>query len=136
MSRFYVSAGGQAKTEATRRGGTKSGVYSHTRGWHIGVRVNGHVNDAGEDEFDVYLTGGSRDAFGDRLIRTLTEKELTEPEKKIKVEVRGGAAYCDDPRVEIVDYDNQADDPCEDCRKYGETVCGNDTTNFSCFERR
>ena len=29
---------------------------------------------------------------------------------KIIVEVRGGVAYCNDPRVEIIDYDNLEDE--------------------------
>ena len=28
---------------------------------------------------------------------------------KITVEVQGGVAYCDDPRVEIIDHDNRED---------------------------
>ncbi len=31
--------------------------------------------------------------------------ELDSTQDKIIVEVRGGVAYCDDPNVEIVDYD-------------------------------
>ena len=30
-----------------------------------------------------------------------------EPMSKIKVNVQGGVAYCDDPRVEIIDHDYQ-----------------------------
>ena len=29
--------------------------------------------------------------------------------RKIKVHVRGGVAYCDDARVEIIDHDNRED---------------------------
>ena len=32
--------------------------------------------------------------------------KLIEGKDKIIVEVRGGVAYCDDERVEIIDYDN------------------------------
>jgi len=31
----------------------------------------------------------------------------------IRVEVRGGVAYCDDPRVTIIDHDNQEEDADE-----------------------
>jgi hypothetical protein len=32
--------------------------------------------------------------------------------KPIKVEVLGGVAYCDDPRVKIIDYDNEKVNHC------------------------
>ena len=32
---------------------------------------------------------------------------------KIIVEVSGGVAYCDDPRVQIIDHDDQEDEPAE-----------------------
>ena len=43
--------------------------------------------------------------------------ELLEP-GKIIVTVEGGIAYCDDPRVEIIDHDNRedADDRVDDRR--------------------
>jgi len=34
-------------------------------------------------------------------------KLLTKLKGKIRVDVRGGVAYCDDPCVEIVDHDNR-----------------------------
>lgn len=34
-------------------------------------------------------------------------RAYTDPDEKITVEVRGGVAYCDNPRVKIIDYDNQ-----------------------------
>jgi hypothetical protein len=28
------------------------------------------------------------------------------------------------------------EDPCESCKKLGETICGNDTTKHSCWEEK
>ena len=39
--------------------------------------------------------------------RFLIDKDAAVPLPCIKVEVRGGIAYCDDPRVEIIDHDNR-----------------------------
>jgi len=58
MSRFYGSLQGN-RGEATRQGTPASGIAAHPRGWNVGVRVEGYVNDAGADEFAVYITGGS-----------------------------------------------------------------------------
>lgn len=33
-----------------------------------------------------------------------------------------------------VESDNDPDDPCESCRKLGETICGNDTEYHRCYE--
>ena len=58
MAHFYASANGSAQTSATRQGTKDSGIESHTRGWNLGVRVDGRrIN--GEDSFLVKLTGGS-----------------------------------------------------------------------------
>lgn len=45
-------------------------------------------------------------------------------EKKIVVEVRGGVAYCDDPRVQIIDHDN----------KVGEVVVMQDMLDTNGFD--
>ena len=58
MSRFYGSLNGN-RGMATRQGTAKSGMQSHTRGWNIGAEVNCYVNDQGQDEVQVVLTGGS-----------------------------------------------------------------------------
>lgn len=58
MSRFYGSLKGN-RGEATRQGTPKSGITSHTRGWHIGARVACFVGDNGEDLIAINLTGGS-----------------------------------------------------------------------------
>lgn len=56
MSRFYSSIQGH-RGEATRQG--YRAINGHIRGWNIGVKVRGYINDQGEDEFEVILTGGS-----------------------------------------------------------------------------
>ena len=57
MSRFYGSLRGSAKTLATRRGNTASGITGHIRGWDIGVEVASF--DGESDGFHVYVTGGT-----------------------------------------------------------------------------
>ena len=59
MSRFYGSLQG-SRGEATRQGTAKSGITSHTRGWDIGAHVTCWVNENGQDEVTIRLTGGSR----------------------------------------------------------------------------
>lgn len=77
MSRFYASIDGQAETQATRRGGKKSGIGGHIRGWDIGVKVYGFVDaETGEDTFQVYLTGGSNGTTNEKPIGMFTAKDL------------------------------------------------------------
>ena len=57
MARFYASIKGQAKTEATRRGGPKSGIEGHIRGW---------------------LTAGSKSMKASKHIGRFTEKDIEE----------------------------------------------------------
>ena len=60
MAHFYVSAGGQAKTTATRCGTKSSGVHAHTRGYDVGVYTHALYNtDADRDEVEIRLTHGS-----------------------------------------------------------------------------
>jgi hypothetical protein len=75
MARFYVNIEGN-RGPASRMGTEKSGIFSHTRGWNVGIKVLGHVNDAGEDEFDVWLTSGSTGAKSSKLIGTFTRASL------------------------------------------------------------
>ena len=58
MSRFYGTLTGQARTSATRRGSTTSGLTSHTRGWNVGVKVECR-DCSGDDEITIRTTGGS-----------------------------------------------------------------------------
>jgi len=77
MARFYASIEGQAQTPATRRGGKESGIAGHIRGWNVGVRVSGRVGEDGQDEFDVYLTGGSSGAFSSKFLGRFVAADLT-----------------------------------------------------------
>jgi PHP family Zn ribbon phosphoesterase len=51
--------------------------------------------------------------------------------------IRTGKYYCTecfkDFLIEEVLRKNYS---CEDCKKWGETICGNDTLQMRCFERR
>lgn len=75
MSRFYASIEGQAGI-GTRRGSAKSGIRGHVRGWNVGVEVFGRENENGEDEFEVYLTGGSKRGTPDKIIGRFTKADL------------------------------------------------------------
>jgi|WetSurMetagenome_2_1015567.scaffolds.fasta_scaffold1449785_1 hypothetical protein len=66
MSRFYGSMQGN-RGEATRQGGTESGISCHVRGWDAGIEVRGYVNEEGKDEFRVFITGGSNRRTSDKL---------------------------------------------------------------------
>ena len=72
MSRFYASIKGQ-RGEATRTGSEGSGITTHTRGWNLGVRIEGFVNERGMDAFNIYVTGGSTNPQRERLIATVEE---------------------------------------------------------------
>lgn len=73
MARFYVNVQGN-RGPASRMGTENSGIFSHTRGWEVGILVNGTVNANGEDEFDVYLTGGSNGGGSHKFIGRYTPK--------------------------------------------------------------
>jgi len=73
MSTLYGSLTGQAKSTATRRGSAKSGISCHIRGWSVGIKVYGGVNDKGEVSFDVYKSTGSNSSGQDIKIGTYTE---------------------------------------------------------------
>ena len=70
MSHFYGNLkGGRG---GVSRGGTKnSGIDCHVRGWNLGVKVYGYVDDKGNDCFKVYRTSGSNDHKSSRLITTV-----------------------------------------------------------------
>jgi hypothetical protein len=61
MAHFYMNAQGN-RGEVTRMGTKNSGMFAHVRGWSSGIRVEAyHDEEAGEDCFRVYSTGGSND---------------------------------------------------------------------------
>ena len=67
MSRFYGSLQG-SRGAATRQGDAESGISCHVRGWDIGIEVRGYVNEEGQDEFRVFITGGSNRRTADKLV--------------------------------------------------------------------
>ncbi len=57
MSKFYGDLQG-SRGEATRCGTKQSGIRSHVRGWHVGIRATVDDRLAG-DTVHVYATSGS-----------------------------------------------------------------------------
>ena len=78
MSRFYGSISGTAKTIATRKGTTTSGIKGHIRGWNIGIKVHCQINENNEDICFVYMTDGSSERTSDKLIAVVTKKSYRE----------------------------------------------------------
>lgn len=86
--------------------------------WSYGKEIlNGFIalgNGNGEESPTRYLP---YELFMNRMVNIIELKHTLSPEEagiipeKIKVEVRGGIAYCDDERVEIIDHDNLEDYP-------------------------
>lgn len=76
MSHFYADIEG-SRGRATRCGSQSSGIEAHPRGWNVGVRVRGYVNDAGQDEFHVYATGGSNGRGGETLLAIVGNTDAT-----------------------------------------------------------
>lgn len=85
MARFMASMQGKAGS-ASRLGSINSGITTHTRGWNLGVRVQGRVV-ADKDEFTVHATGGSTDPTATRFILRVFETQ----EGDIRVEYNGHA---------------------------------------------
>jgi hypothetical protein len=69
MARFYGEITGRAGT-ATRIGPKDSGIHSHTRGWDIGAEIHIYVNEDGNDEIVVRITGGSNKPKETRVVYT------------------------------------------------------------------
>lgn len=58
MAQFRAKIKG-IRGPASRLGSKASGILSDTNGWRSGVRVVGHTDSKGEDQFDVSITTGS-----------------------------------------------------------------------------
>jgi hypothetical protein len=70
MARFLGSVKG-SRGEATRLGGSGTGLVVKANGWNLGVRVEASdVN--GHDHFDVYVTGGSNGGSGEKKLAVIT----------------------------------------------------------------
>lgn len=71
MARFRGTlAGGRGMV--SRLGTPKSGLSARVNGWEAGVRVYAHVDEAGNDSFDVDVTGGSNHRINSKSILTIT----------------------------------------------------------------
>lgn len=67
MARFYASIKGNRGT-VSKLGTKESGISGDIRGWDLGVKVYGWVDDKGKDYFEVYRTSGSKGGKSDKLI--------------------------------------------------------------------
>lgn len=74
MSRFYAQIQGN-RGMASRCGTKGSGMWSHTRGWHIGVEIDCYVDDKDRDNILVYKTGGSSGGKSKELVAHFVEGE-------------------------------------------------------------
>ena len=76
MSRFYgIVDGDAAKHTATRIG--HRAIDTYTSGWDQGIHVRAHKGyKQQEDYFDIYLTGGSNNLSWNKLLISLTVKEM------------------------------------------------------------
>lgn len=61
MARFRGTIQG-CRGEASRLGSKGSGLDVRANGWNIGARVDLRVNDQGEDEISIEITGGSNNS--------------------------------------------------------------------------
>lgn len=75
MARFRGTVQGN-RGQASRLGTKRSGLVTETNGWNSGVRVIATVDDDGEDQFQVYSTGGSSHS-GSQLIATVSKSMTT-----------------------------------------------------------
>jgi hypothetical protein len=68
-----------ARGEASRPGGTSSGIRAQAQGWNVGVKVYG-IDADGRDEFRVYATAGSSGGASDKFLGIVRLNEKDEPE--------------------------------------------------------
>lgn len=86
---------------------SQTGGAGHLRSFNFQEPEGGYFNVSLEfkSEVDAYLFGYSW---------ALLVMESKKPKgEQITVEVQGGVAYCDDPRVNIIDYDNREEEEPE-----------------------
>jgi hypothetical protein len=78
MARFYGTIEGRKSDGSTSTTSARQGITgfdAHIRGWDSGISVRAYINPTtGEDEFEVWTTGGSHNALNKRMIGTLTSK--------------------------------------------------------------
>jgi hypothetical protein len=78
--RFWGSVRGMNATETTSsteasRGGS-NGIEAHARGWDLGIKVIGKINEDGEDEFEIWTTGGSHNPSIKTPIATVNPRAI------------------------------------------------------------
>ena len=71
MARFRGTLEG-GRGQVSRLGTEKSGLSAGVNGWESGVRVYACVDEAGNDSFDVDVTGGSNARISAKNILTIT----------------------------------------------------------------
>jgi len=74
MARFYAEIEGN-RGPASRMGSKDSGMWSHTRGWHLGAQVDCDVYDD-DDVVGARLTGGSSGFFSGKPMFTARERKV------------------------------------------------------------
>jgi hypothetical protein len=79
MARFMAEIEGKAGM-SSRLGSKNSGIWSHSRGWDLGVEVKGEVDADGDDVFYVEITGGSNTRFRSFTILTVKLNSQGQPE--------------------------------------------------------
>ena len=72
MARFFGEVTGGRGT-SSRIGNVKSGMVAHIRGWNIGVRVECRVDEHGNDQLSVFVTGGSNKSRRESLVSEVSE---------------------------------------------------------------
>ena len=87
MSRFYASISG-GRGEVTRSG--HRSISGHIRGWDRGVRVEGSVDDDGNDIFRVYVTSGSGGDKKDDLVMRIFKDGSNEYDRPWRIGIVPG----------------------------------------------
>lgn len=66
MARFYGEVKGAAATTASRIGHEM--MTAHIRGWNLGAKITISVNEKGQDELVIQVTGGSNNPESGNVI--------------------------------------------------------------------
>ena len=70
MAQFRAIIQGN-RNSVSRLGGKNSGIIADVNGWNLGVTVIGHLDQNGQDVFDIYRTGGSNNPSRGKVILTV-----------------------------------------------------------------
>lgn len=71
MARTYMDGAYLSGCGSFSAGGRRGVSWTHTRGWHAGVRVEARTPQGKPDSFDVYMTTGSGGSGRDVLLGTV-----------------------------------------------------------------